>query len=73
MVPSLRFIYHEDVRSSAAQALPALLQSCTQAAKKGAPGASAAIAKQLLDFMLQPLLDAATKVSQTSSNESPMS
>ena len=27
MVPSLRFIYHEDVRSSAAQALPALLQS----------------------------------------------
>ena len=62
MVPSLRFIYHEDVRSSAAQALPALLGSCTAAAKQGRAGASATSAKQLLDFMLQPLLDAAAKV-----------
>ena len=62
MVPSLRFIYHEDVRSSAAQCLPALLASCAAAAKQGRPGASATSAKQLLDFMLQPLLDAATKV-----------
>ena len=43
--------------------LPALLQACTQAAQKAAPGASAATAKQLLDFMLQSLLDAAAKVS----------
>ena len=62
MVPSLRFIYHEEVRSSAAQALPALLASCAAAAKLGRPGASATSAKQLLDFMLQPLLDAAAKV-----------
>ena len=62
MVPSLRFIYHEDVRSSAAQSLPALLGSCAAAAKQGRTGASATSAKQLLDFILQPLLDAAAKV-----------
>ena len=63
------------IRKFSAQALPALLQACTQAAQKAAPGASAA--KQLLDFMLQSVLGAAVKVSfqllQTASWESSIS
>ena len=61
MIPLLKFYFHEEVRSAAAQSLPELLRSAVLASKKGqAQGSSV---KQLLDALWQPLIDAIQKVS----------
>lgn len=61
MIPLLKFYFHEEVRSAAAQSLPELLRSAVLASKKGqAQGSSV---KQLLEALWQPLIDAIQKVS----------
>lgn len=60
MIPLLKFYFHEEVRSAAAQSLPELLRSAVVAAEKGQAQSSAV--KQLLDALWQPLIDAIQKV-----------
>lgn len=61
MVPLLKFYFHEEVRSAAAQSLPELLRSAVLASEKGQAQSSSV--KQLLDGLWQPLIDAIQKVS----------
>jgi hypothetical protein len=65
MVPLLKFYFHEEVRQAAVQSLPDLLKSSKKAAEKGQPGASPQHAKQLLDYMWGPLIDAMAKEPDT--------
>ena len=60
MVPLLKFYFHEEVRSAAAQSLPELLRSAVLASEKGQTQTSSV--KQLLDALWQPLIDAIQKV-----------
>lgn len=60
MVPLLKFYFHEEVRSAAAQSLPELLRSAVLASEKGQAQSSSV--KQLLDGLWQPLIDAIQKV-----------
>ncbi|KAK9862045.1 hypothetical protein WJX84_012004 [Apatococcus fuscideae] len=59
MVPLLKFYFHEEVRSAAAQSLPELLRSAVLASEKGQAQSSSV--KQLLDGLWQPLIDAIQK------------
>ena len=64
MVPLLKFYFHEEVRSAAAQSLPELLRSASlAAAKAGAAGTApdAAFVRSMLGFMWAPLMEALGK------------
>jgi importin-5 len=65
MVPLLKFYFHEEVRQAAVQSLPDLLSSAIKAAEKGQQGATPGHAKQLLDYMWGPLIEAMNKVLRT--------
>lgn len=60
MVPLLKFYFHEEVRSAAAQSLPELLRSASLAAAKGR-GPDAAFVRSMLGFMWGPLVEAVGK------------
>lgn len=60
MVPLLKFYFNEDVRSSAAQALPELLRSAIEAAKKGM-GPDEAFCRTMASFIWPPLVDVIAK------------
>ncbi|KAI7835878.1 hypothetical protein COHA_010225 [Chlorella ohadii] len=60
MVPLLKFYFNEDVRASAAQALPEMLRSASLAAQKGM-GPDEAYVRNMLGFVWGPLLDAIPK------------
>lgn len=62
MVPLLKFYFNEDVRASAAQALPEMLRSASLAAQKGM-GPDAAYVRNMLQFVWGPLVEAVPKVS----------
>ena len=53
----IKFQYMEDVRTSAAMAMPELLVCASEAANKGHQGATPQYCKQLLDFMLPAFLE----------------
>lgn len=61
MVPLLKFYFHEEVRSAAAQSLPELLRAASLAAAKGL-GPDAAFVRSMLGFMWGPLMEAMGKV-----------
>jgi hypothetical protein len=61
MVPLLKFFFHEEVRSAAAQSLPELLRAAALASKMPG-GPDAAFVRSMLEYMWQPLLDAIEKV-----------
>ena len=60
MIPLLKFYFHEEVRSAAAQSLPELLRAAVLASGKGQTPSSSV--QQLLDALWQPLIDAIQKV-----------
>lgn len=60
MVPLLKFYFNEEVRASAAQALPEMLRSASLAAAKGL-GPDEAYVRNMLGFIWQPLAEAIPK------------
>ncbi|KAL4855412.1 Importin-5 [Chlorella vulgaris] len=60
MVPLLKFYFNEEVRASAAQALPEMLRSASLAAAKGL-GPDAAYVRTMLGFVWEPLVEAIPK------------
>jgi hypothetical protein len=60
MVPLLKFYFNEDVRASAAQALPEMLRSASLAAEKGL-GPDQAYVRNMLGFLWEPLVEAIPK------------
>ncbi|PSC74524.1 ARM repeat-containing [Micractinium conductrix] len=60
MVPLLKFYFNEDVRASAAQALPEVLRSASLAAQKGL-GPDEAYVRNMLAFVWVPLVEAIPK------------
>ena len=62
MVPLLKFFFHEDVRRSAVQSLPEMLESANQAAEKGLHNATKQNVKQLLDYFWPALIEGLLKV-----------
>lgn len=61
MVPLLRFYLNEDVRIAAAQSLPELLTSASQAAGVVAEMPMEKLAS-MVEFIMDPLLDAIGRV-----------
>lgn len=58
MVPLLKFYFHEEVRKAACTALPQLLKAGKLAVEKGqAQGHDQSYVKQLLDFVVPPLVE----------------
>ncbi|CAI7740685.1 unnamed protein product [Closterium sp. NIES-54] len=69
MVPLLKFYFHEEVRKAAAQSIPELLLDGKLAVEKGMAPAVTATAegekrylKQMVDFLVPPLVEVLTKV-----------
>lgn len=60
MVPLLKFYFNEEVRSAAAQAIPELLRSAVEAAKKGM-GPDEAFCRNMAAFAWPPMVDALAK------------
>jgi hypothetical protein len=60
MVPLLKFVFNEEVRSSAAQTLPELLRSAVQAAQKGM-GPDEKFCRTMAAYMWSPLIEALAK------------
>ena len=65
MVPLIKFFFHEEVRRSAVQSLPEMLESAKVAADKNVHGATQQNVKQLLDFFWPALMEGLSKVSNT--------
>eukprot|EP00850_Spirogloea_muscicola_P020012 SM000205S06219 [mRNA] locus=s205:248959:255137:+ [translate_table: standard] len=66
LVPLLKFYFHEEVRKAAVSAIPDLLRSGKLALEKGmAHGKDHTYLKQLLDYLLPPLLEALHKEPET--------
>lgn len=66
MVPLIKFFFHEDVRRSAVQSLPEMLESAHLAAQKGLHGATKQNVKQLLDYFWPALMEGLSKVCKPS-------